>query len=40
MNQGTGTAVSFVSGSSRATTTVILLGITVGLDLVAVGGQC
>ena len=39
MNQGTGAVVSFVSGSSRATTTVILLGITVGLDLVAVGSD-
>lgn len=39
MNQGTGTAVSFVSGSSRATAAVILLGITVGLDLVAVGSD-
>ena len=39
MNQGTGTAVSFVSGSSRATAAVILLGITAALDLVAVGSD-
>ena len=39
MNQGTGAAVSFVSGSSRATAAVILLGITAALSLVAVGSD-
>ena len=39
MNQGTGTAVSFVSGSSRATAAVILLGTTAALDLAAVGSD-
>ncbi len=39
MNQGTDTAVSFVSGSSRATTAVILLGITAVLGLTAVGSD-